>query len=288
MAIDNINRQPIQQSLTAAGSINVDTNVLLCDATAGAFTVAPYSSPGDGALHQVVVQKSDATSNAVLISDGTFSYSLTAQGDVVTIRLNEAGAWFGVAGFDASGTGDVEGPASAVSANLASFSGTTGKIIQDSGVASSAVALAASSLRASLAADVTNATATMSNLTGLSLTVVAGGVYSGRAVFKCADSTAAEGIAFDFDGGAATMTAFAAGAGLLTGGTTVASVTVSSALATDLVWTTITGETWLTVELSFTANAGGTFIPRFAQGTAHTSGTATVSRGSSLTLNRVS
>lgn len=129
-------------------------------------------------------------------------------------------------------------------------------------------------------ADVTNATATMANITDLSVPVLAGRHYTGRYVFKCSDSTAAEGIAFDFDGGTATMTAFAAGATLLTGGTTVAVTTVSSALATDFNWTTITGETWIAIEVAFTVNAGGTFIPRFCQGTAHTSGTATVSRGS--------
>jgi hypothetical protein len=83
------------------------------------------------------------------------------------------------------------------------------------------------------------------------------------------------------------MTAFAAGAGVLTGGTTVASVTTSTAIATDLVWTTITGETWITVRIGMTVNAGGTFIPRFCQGTAHTTGTATVSRGSYLVLTKV-
>lgn len=135
-----------------------------------------------------------------------------------------------------------------------------------------------------ITANVTNATATMANLTDLTMTLVAGRKYVGRMVVKCADSTAAEGIAFDFDGGTATMTSFAAGAGLLTGGTTVASVTVSSAIATDLVWTTITGETWLTINISFVVNAAGTFIPRVAQGTAHTSGTATVNLGTYLIL----
>ncbi len=132
----------------------------------------------------------------------------------------------------------------------------------------------------------TNATATPSNLTDLTVTLVAGATYVGRAVFKCSDSTAAEGIRFDFDGGAATMTSFNAGAGVLAGGTAVTSVTVSAAIATDLIWTTITNETWITVEMSMVVNAGGTFIPRFAQST-HTSGTATLSAGSYLQLLKV-
>jgi len=43
-------------------------------------------------------------------------------------------------GTDGLGTGDASGPASSVSGNLASFNGTTGKLLQDSGVAASNVA----------------------------------------------------------------------------------------------------------------------------------------------------
>lgn len=143
-------------------------------------------------------------------------------------------------------------------------------------------------LTAEVTADVTNATATMANLTDLTLNLVAGATYVGRMVAKCANSTAAEGISIDFDGSSATMTAFAAGAGLVTGGTTVAVATVSSALATDLNWTTITGQTWLSIDLAFTVNASGTFLPRFCEGAAHSSGTATMSRGTYVQLTRVS
>jgi hypothetical protein len=319
--IDNISRQPIQQSLTASGNINVDSNVVICDATSGAITATLYTSPGDSALHQVVVQKSDSSANAVTVTDSTYTFTLTAQYDTVTVRLNESGAWFGVSGYDSSGTGDVEGPSSATDGAPALFNGTTGKIIKNSvptgsgvpvlatsptlitpalgtpasgvltnctGTASGLTAGDASSvIKKEVTADVTNATATMANLTDLSVTLAAAGIYVGEMIVKCSDSTAAEGIAFDFDGSAATMTAFAAGAGVLTGGTSVASVTTSTAIATDLVWTTITNETWITIRLAMTVNGAGTFIPRFCQGTAHTSGTATVSRGSYLVLNKV-
>lgn len=149
-------------------------------------------------------------------------------------------------------------------------------------------ALSSTNLTTALSADLTNATATMANMTGLSQTLAAGAVYKGRLVAKCQDSTAAEGISIDFDGGAATATAFAGGAALLTGGTTVAVTTVSSALATDFNWTTITGETWIAIDFTITVNAGGTFIPRYCQGTAHTSGTATMYRGTSLSMTRIS
>lgn len=135
-----------------------------------------------------------------------------------------------------------------------------------------------------VSANVTNATATMADLTDLSVTLVAGRKYVGEMVVKCSDSTAAEGISFDFDGGTATMTSFAAGAGVLTGGTTVAVTTTSTAIATDLNWTTITGETWIIIKLSLVVNAGGTLIPRMCQGTAHSAGTATVNLGTFLRL----
>ena len=58
-------------------------------------------------------------------------------------------------------------------------------------------------------------------------------------------------------------------------------------MANDLNWTTITGQTWITVKLAITVNAAGTFVPRFCEGTAHSAGTATISRGSYLRLNKV-
>jgi hypothetical protein len=166
-----------------------------CATPPGAITATLYTSPGDGALHQVVVTKTDASANAVSVTDGTFTYSLTAQNDAVTCRLNEAGAWFGVSGYDSSGTGDFEGPASAVSGNLVSFNGTSGKIGQDSGVASSGVFLSTSLLRKEVTADVTNATATMSQPDRPLGDSRAAGIYVGEMIVKCSDSTAAEGIA---------------------------------------------------------------------------------------------
>lgn len=142
-------------------------------------------------------------------------------------------------------------------------------------------------LRAEVTANVTNITNTMANLTDLTVTLAAAGVYVGEMVLKCSNSTAAEGIAVDFDGGASTMTAFAAGAGVLTGGTTVAVTTVSSAIATDFDWSTITGETWITFRIGCTVNAGGTLIPRFRESTAHSTGIATIFQGSYLLLTKV-
>ncbi len=146
---------------------------------------------------------------------------------------------------------------------------------------------ATSVLRKRVATNVTNATAVMANVTDLSVTLIAGHSYVGQMVVKCSNSTAAEGIAIDFDGGTSTMSSFAAALGVTAGGTSVLTVITSSALATDLVATTITNETWLMIPISLVVNAGGTLIPRFCEGTAHTSGTATFSAGSYLELTDI-
>lgn len=131
-----------------------------------------------------------------------------------------------------------------------------------------------------VAGNVTNNAATMANMTGISHTLIAGRKYAGRLVVYCSDDQAAEGIMFDFDGGGATMTSFAAAVtGNIQGATL--GVTVSAALATDLTATAMngTGTHCITIDFSLVCNAAGTFIPRFAQNS-HTSGTATVLLGS--------
>ena len=136
--------------------------------------------------------------------------------------------------------------------------------------------------RARNTADVTNATATMANLSDLTITLIAGRKYTGRAVVKCKNSVAAEGIQFDFNGGTATATAFWAAAGILaSSGTDVIGAPISASLAGAMTFTTITGETCILIEFSIVCNAAGTFIPRFAEATT-VSGTATVELGSYL------
>jgi hypothetical protein len=135
-----------------------------------------------------------------------------------------------------------------------------------------------------LTANVTNATVTFSNLTDLSVTLVAGRKYTGTLSLRCSDSVAADGIKFDFNGGTATMTTFNAGVtGNVQGAT--AGVTVSAALATAINFTAMNGTTdhWITFAVSLVCNAGGTFVPRFAQN-AHSTGTATAALGGFLQL----
>lgn len=138
--------------------------------------------------------------------------------------------------------------------------------------------------RARLTANATNATATLSNLTDLSLTVVAGRKYAGYLTVIAKNSTAAEGLVFDAQGGSATWTSFEwgftatpPGSGLVLGAVTggfVNSISVSTATTADAIYT---------IYITGVCNAGGTFIPRFSEGS-HTSGTATVVLGSSLWL----
>jgi hypothetical protein len=127
--------------------------------------------------------------------------------------------------------------------------------------------------------DLTNATASMSNITGISSTLIAGRKYVGRLTVKCTNSTAAEGIQFDFNGGTATMTSFyAAGGVLASGGTDTVGTNISTSLSGPISFSVLTGETVLIIEISMVVNAAGTFIPRFAENTSAT-GTATVRLG---------
>lgn len=122
-------------------------------------------------------------------------------------------------------------------------------------------------------ANATNNTTTMSNLSGLTITVIAGRKYSFKMILYCANSLAADGAKFDFDGGTATMTTFRAHGTLFD--TALLLSTQTSALATDFAQATMTGDSMMEINGSFTVNAGGTFIPRFACNSA-VSGTLTV------------
>lgn len=159
-----------------------------------------------------------------------------------------------------------------------------GSITQSGKEITFAAVVAGDVLRKALTADVTNATTTMANLTGLSVTLEAAAVYVGRLVLYCVDSVAADGIKLDFDGGAATATAFRAHGQILN--TALLTSAQISAIATDITAATVTGDALAVVEFTITVNAAGTFIPRFAQ-VAHTTGTATAYRGSSLSLVKI-
>lgn len=132
-------------------------------------------------------------------------------------------------------------------------------------------------------ADVTNATATMANLTDLTMTLIAGRKYTGRCVLIANNSVGVEGLQFDFNGGGATFSAFQATAESSPVGATLG-VSNSTALGTAITDTVVaTTDTIYAINLTMVVNAAGTFIPRFAE-VSHTTGTATVRLGSYMWL----
>lgn len=134
-----------------------------------------------------------------------------------------------------------------------------------------------------MTADLTNATATMANLTDLSRTLIAGRKYIGELTVFASDSTAVEGLKIDFDGGNATATSFVAGISGTPLGATIG-VGYSTAIATDLTATTATtADIAYNIPFTIEVNAGGTFIPRFAQ-VSHATGTATIRKNSYMSL----
>ena len=130
-----------------------------------------------------------------------------------------------------------------------------------------------------LAADFTNATATMANLTGLTQTLKASRKYGWTLDLSVTDSQAAEGLKIDFDGGAATATDFGATCTVVDSVPTLLKHQGTTALATDVDVATATGLTSVRCFGSFEVNAAGTLIPRAAQNS-HASGTLTIDRGS--------
>lgn len=117
--------------------------------------------------------------------------------------------------------------------------------------------------RSRVNSNVTNNSTTMANITGLSATLIAGRKYTGKLVCYVAEATAADGIKLDFDGGTATMTSFRAHATIFDTALLLSSQV--SALATDFVVATITGDSLVTIDFAFVCNAAGTFIPRAAK-----------------------
>jgi hypothetical protein len=132
--------------------------------------------------------------------------------------------------------------------------------------------------RSRINADVTNATTTFAAMTGLTATLKAGRKYTGQLDIKCNNSTAGEGIKFDFNGGTATMTSFWAAASNPVG-STVAGTVIATSLSGAMNYTTLTGENIIHLTFSLVVNAAGTFIPRFAENSTAT-GTATAELGS--------
>ncbi len=137
-----------------------------------------------------------------------------------------------------------------------------------------------------MATSPTNATNTLAPLTALTVTLKAGRKYVGELVLFANNSTAAEGLQFSFDGGAATITSFEAAFAALPPGASLALGTLSTtALATPLTATTATtADACYTIKFGLVCNAAGTFIPQFAENSTHSAGTATVKLNSYMII----
>ena len=133
---------------------------------------------------------------------------------------------------------------------------------------------------AALESDYTRADATMTS-TALSVTLLAGRSYRIECCLKIANSTAADGIKVDFNGGTATITTFFAGASFI--GSVTAGVVVSEALDTDLTATVVTGTDMMIINGYIEVDGAGTFILRAAE-VVDGGGTLTVGAGSWMAL----
>jgi hypothetical protein len=130
-----------------------------------------------------------------------------------------------------------------------------------------------------VATNATNATATVAALSDLTFNVQAGRKYAGEFSFIAKNSTAAEGLQFDFNGGSAVVTSVQFLFRSTPQGTTLGT-TQSTALGAAITATTATtGDVVYTIFFTVVVNTGGTLVPRFAE-VSHTSGTATVEAGS--------
>jgi hypothetical protein len=134
--------------------------------------------------------------------------------------------------------------------------------------------------RIGLAADYTNATASLSATT-LSVTLIAGRKYNFIVELFFQESTAVDGAQIAFDGGAATVTNFRVHSELFNQAPTLLASTAATALATThaIASTVVTTQCHWRFSGTFEVNVGGTFIIRAAQN-AHTTGTLTIDRGS--------
>jgi hypothetical protein len=166
---------------------------------------------------------------------------------------------------------------------LRTNNGTTAQTLDASQNASFAGTIKSSGF-ARVTGDVTNATATMSNLTNLSVTVASGTKYVGTIQIFANDSVNTDGLAFDLGGGSCTFTDLEFGFAAQPAGSTLGTVTSTTSTTAVTLSIVSTSDAVYTLSFGFTCNAGGTFIPRFAQAS-HSTGTATARKNSGIVLH---
>lgn len=244
-----------------------------------------------GALQTIRDGLGNATSFQLSSTDANFTGTVkvggvalsTTTGTVTSVGLSLP-ATFTVSNSPVTASGTLTAVYATQAANLVFAGPSSGGAVAPTFRALAAADIpTTNALRKRLTADVTNATTTFANLTDLSITLAAAGTYVGTMKIYCNNSAAAEGIKIDFSGGSATMTSFKATAADVFGGTNVLGTGQTTSLAGVLSFSTITGETEISVDITLVVNAGGTLIPRVAENS-HAAGTLTVELGSNLIL----
>lgn len=183
------------------------------------------------------------------------------------------------------GAGNVIGPGSAVSGNLASFNGTSGQSLADSGIAAANVLVDADILRSYLATTITyNNVDTLAN-TALSVTVAASGIYAVELVV--ATDNAVKALTVDLAGTCTLTNLQGWWAGMETDGPTTAyaAATAGNTAFQPTAGFNAGGAQTYTFTGSVEINGAGTFLLRGAQNVADASNT-TILRGSTLQLTK--
>ena len=135
-----------------------------------------------------------------------------------------------------------------------------------------------------LAADATSTSVSMASL-GIGAAIPGGSVkYNFKLILFVNETTTADSISIDFNGGTAVAASFRAQP-YCTDSAALQIAAQTTALATAITPANFNGAGTIVVDAYISSADGGTFIPRFAQ-KAHSTGTATVFAGSRLVLSQ--
>ena len=223
--------------------------------------------PGSGSSATITLPEGSATAtglhpsgfaNVGLFFDSgqklywAFSGAAVLRFDDTGLRMVGTGQYAFASG-DPSGTAADTGLERLAAGVIGTTDGSTGTGWIQNSAGSSKVALGGG----------TNVTITPAD-TGLSVTLKAGRKYHFKVILWVTETTAADGLRVDFDGGTATMTSFRQN-GYVSDTVSVRPLAQTTALATDVTDTTTTGAAMAVFEGTLLVNAGGTFVPRYAK-----------------------